>query len=606
MKLNRIGSLAIIAIALVLLLSQSASEAVKAQVNGNFSANLSQPAKTQNPTDQTPYKVTVQGRLTDPAGNPITSQVNVTFKLYSVASGGSAIFSEGPTSVTPDTRGLLTYQLGSSTAMTSALVSQFANSLYLGITVGTDSEMSPRILLTAAPYALSLAVGATALGNYDSDGTAANPGTINGINTDVSNFASAGLYGKGMNGLVGEGLTGVYGHALPTGLDGIGGHFTNDGNGPDVQFGVLVDNYSSSGTDGYGGSFYNLGGGNGNQYGIYATTGGSNNQQQVHDSIGAVGVSTANSNTDYSSTGGVFTSTNTFQGVGAIGYGTTGLEGFATTSSSNAGTNGGYFYNNVGNSSRDGIQVVADGTSGGLLTTGGEFSATGGSNHDAYGVAAGASALGNNVAYGVSGTASGNHAIGGYFTTQAGDGILAETNQPGYAAIFNSDSSNAVAVRVNGRIQATSCCAGAGYDIQVRYHGTETLHAGDILAADGVNETFQGVPTLGVLKATSANADAAIGVVQYPIHKSIADKNGQDLWKADPNATSIQPGELATAVVLGQIQVHTGSQPLKIGTRLTLDASGNLAATKGNDNIIGKVVSQPDNDGYVTVFVNLK
>ena len=608
MKLNRIGSFIALGLALVLILSQSASGAVKAQASG-FSASLSQQpiqnrqSKIQNPTDQAPYKVTVQGRLTDPSGNPITSAVNVSFNVYTSTVGGSAIFSEGPVSVTPDNRGLLTYQLGSTSVISTALISQFANTLYLGLTVGTDAEMAPRILLTASPYAMSLAPGTVVQGAYDASGNTTDYGVINGVNLDGSSVVNAGLYGKG--------ATGVYGEADPSrGFGAVAGNFVNNGGFPGSQFGLSATSNSTGGHEGYGGFFGSYGGGSGNQYGIYALAGSSNNQQQVYSSIGVAGISVASNNTDFTSVGGVFTSTNTLQGVGAIGYGTTAIEGFATNPTSNIATNGGYFSSSVGNSQRVGVQGTADGTSGGTLVEGAEFSATGNSNADAYGVAAGATGAGNGAAIGVSGTAQGGRSYGGYFTVNGtgGVGMFAQANQPsGLSGDFMSNDTNATIVQVFGRIHATSCCAGASYDIQVRYHGSEPLHAGDILAADGVNETFQGVPTLGVVKATSDNADAAIGVVQYPIHKSITLKDGQDVWKSDDTSSIIQPGELATAIVLGQMQVHVGSSNLKIGTRLTLDASGNLAvADKSAANIIGKVVSQPDKDGNVTVFVNLK
>ncbi len=610
MKLNRIGSFIVLGLALVLILSQSGSipaaahstlSGVTAQVNSAAGQNRN--SKTQHPTDQAPYKVTVQGRLTDPSGNPITSAVNVSFNVYTTTVGGSPIFSEGPVSVTPDSRGLLTYQLGSTSVISTALVSQFANTLYLGLTVGSDAEMAPRILLTASPYAMSLAPGTVVSGAYDASGNTTNYGVINGVNLDGSSVSNAGLYGKG--------ATGVYGEADPSrGFGGVAGNFVDSGGYPGSQFGISATSNSTGGGDGYGGFFGSYGGGSGNQYGIYALAGSSNNQQQVYASIGVVGLSTANNNNDFTSVGGVFTSTNTSQGVGAIGYGTTAVEGFATSPTSNTPTHGGYFYNNVGSSQRVGVQGIADGTSGGSVVEGAEFSATGNSNADVYGVTAGATGAGNDAAIGVSGTAQGGRSYGGYFTVNGtgGVGMFAQANQPsGLSGDFMSNDSNATIVQVFGRIHATSCCAGASYDIQVRYHGGEALHAGDILAADGVNETFQGVSTLGVIKATADNADAAIGVVQYPIHKSITLKDGQDVWKADDTSSVIQPGELATAIVLGQMQVHVGSAKLKIGTSLTLDASGNLAvADKNATNVIGKVVSQPDKDGNVTVFVNLK
>jgi hypothetical protein len=87
-----------------------------------------------------------QGRLTQ-SGAPVNGTVSVTFRLYNSASGGSVLWSEGQ-SVTP-ANGLYSVVLGQSVAFPAGLFSQ---PLWLGVTVGTDPEMTPRQALTAVPY----------------------------------------------------------------------------------------------------------------------------------------------------------------------------------------------------------------------------------------------------------------------------------------------------------------------------------------------------------------------------------------------------------------------------------------------------------------------
>src|SRR5215831_15545792 len=46
---------------------------------------------------QVPDKINYQGRLTDLGGTPITASVPMVFKLYTVASGGAALYTETQT-----------------------------------------------------------------------------------------------------------------------------------------------------------------------------------------------------------------------------------------------------------------------------------------------------------------------------------------------------------------------------------------------------------------------------------------------------------------------------------------------------------------------------
>ncbi len=106
----------------------------------------------------------VQGILKKANGNAVDDGTySLTFKLYDVVSGGAALWTETQTSVEL-TSGIYTATLGSVTALNIP----FDKTYYLGVTVGTGAEMSPRIQLTTAPYALSL-IGNT--NQFPSSGT---------------------------------------------------------------------------------------------------------------------------------------------------------------------------------------------------------------------------------------------------------------------------------------------------------------------------------------------------------------------------------------------------------------------------------------------------
>ena len=96
-----------------------------------------------------PGTLNYQGQLTSAAGVPVSGTVNITFKLYDVASGGTARWSE--TQSVTVSNGQYNVTLGMpATPLDPAL---FTVPLYLGISVGTDAEMTPRMALSSAPYA---------------------------------------------------------------------------------------------------------------------------------------------------------------------------------------------------------------------------------------------------------------------------------------------------------------------------------------------------------------------------------------------------------------------------------------------------------------------
>jgi len=92
--------------------------------------------------------ITYQGILENSGGNPLTGPYSMTFRLYNVTSGGTAL-STDTHSISVD-KGLFTTQL---TFDPSYINGQ---ALWLGMTVGKDPEMTPRQEIRPVPYALNL------------------------------------------------------------------------------------------------------------------------------------------------------------------------------------------------------------------------------------------------------------------------------------------------------------------------------------------------------------------------------------------------------------------------------------------------------------------
>ena len=97
--------------------------------------------------------ISYQGRLADSSGNPITTPgVGMQFRLYNTDTGGSPLWEESHTAV-PVEDGLFHVLLGSTNPIPVSLLAN-NNTLWLGITVGSDSEMVPREQIASVPYAM--------------------------------------------------------------------------------------------------------------------------------------------------------------------------------------------------------------------------------------------------------------------------------------------------------------------------------------------------------------------------------------------------------------------------------------------------------------------
>ena len=99
--------------------------------------------------------IAYQGRLADTGGTPLTGTYNMIFRLYNAASGGVPLWEEqwtGANSVQVSD-GLFNVMLGSLTPIAQQVIAA-NNNLFLGISVGTDGEMSPRVQLGSVPFAV--------------------------------------------------------------------------------------------------------------------------------------------------------------------------------------------------------------------------------------------------------------------------------------------------------------------------------------------------------------------------------------------------------------------------------------------------------------------
>jgi hypothetical protein len=101
---------------------------------------------------QIPRTLSYQGVLTDNAGKPRPDgSYSFTFRFYTSLTGGTAIWSESKSLSVKS--GLFSTVLGEQTPFGAAV--KFDQQYWLGIQVGSDPELSPRIPLTSVGYSFS-------------------------------------------------------------------------------------------------------------------------------------------------------------------------------------------------------------------------------------------------------------------------------------------------------------------------------------------------------------------------------------------------------------------------------------------------------------------
>ena len=130
-------------------------------------------------------EINFQGKLTGSDGTNVTdSSYTVVFSIYDQDSGGTALWSETQSVTTTD--GIFQVALGSVTPFPADFSFNW-DGRYLGIQVGSDSEMTPRIRLTAVPYAFN-SERVAGLTVEDTSGNASTSGILKVANLKTLTF----------------------------------------------------------------------------------------------------------------------------------------------------------------------------------------------------------------------------------------------------------------------------------------------------------------------------------------------------------------------------------------------------------------------------------
>ena len=189
-----------------------------------------------------PQLINYQGKLMDSAGDPVADDTySIYFRIYDAATDGTEVWaSSGAQSVTTSS-GLFTWELGSSNPIPTTLADYDA--LWLGITVGTDSEMSPRTKLVSVAYSFKSLVAENAL---EADSATHADEATNAIYADTATIAlnAGGGSGVPIGSIVAWHKSHAGTPALPDGWVECNGQSITDGDSPYNGYSVPELNYS--------------------------------------------------------------------------------------------------------------------------------------------------------------------------------------------------------------------------------------------------------------------------------------------------------------------------------------------------------------------------
>lgn len=190
-----------------------------------------------------PGMINFQGVLKDSSGALLTGDHSMVFSIYDAASAGSSLWTETQTVAATD--GLYSVRLGASSSIPASIFD--GSTRYLGVKVGSDAEMTPRVALVSVSYALT--AGSVTAETSSGFG-------IYSVNKSTD-AADAALLAKAdnSNGMAIQGVAlgsdstaGWFfntGSGAPTGVTGMATNGTNTG------YGIYGFNASSAGYAGY-------------------------------------------------------------------------------------------------------------------------------------------------------------------------------------------------------------------------------------------------------------------------------------------------------------------------------------------------------------------
>lgn len=109
-----------------------------------------------------PQRVNYQGTLSNKGGGPANGSFNMTFRVYSTATGSVPLWTETWSSTNSSpvtvTDGVFNVMLGSLTPLSNDFFANYPRT-YLGVSVANDSEMLPRQMIASVGYAFAAGNG---------------------------------------------------------------------------------------------------------------------------------------------------------------------------------------------------------------------------------------------------------------------------------------------------------------------------------------------------------------------------------------------------------------------------------------------------------------
>ena len=166
-----------------------------------------------------PQTVNYQGDLTNQGGTPINTSVSMTFRLYNLAAGGAALYTEVQPAVAVS-NGSFNAVIGAVTP----IALPFDVPYWLSVQINADAEMAPRQPLASSPYAFR----ASTADSVSSVTGSQISGSITTATIPVANVIGAVAGPPGPVGATGpQGATGAQGPIGVTGATGVTGSAGN-------------------------------------------------------------------------------------------------------------------------------------------------------------------------------------------------------------------------------------------------------------------------------------------------------------------------------------------------------------------------------------------
>jgi len=177
-----------------------------------YTQGLAFPGLASPASPPVPHLINYQGRLTNTAGNPLNGSYPMTFTLYSEPTGGTPLWTE--TQTVPVTRGVFSVLLGNAASISSTVFD--GSDRWLGVKVGSDSEMVPRRRVVSVGYAYR-AEDANNADTVDGLHASSVPTSTTLFPLDASSkFTNAVLYTGHGNGLDADKVDGLHASQVPT------------------------------------------------------------------------------------------------------------------------------------------------------------------------------------------------------------------------------------------------------------------------------------------------------------------------------------------------------------------------------------------------------